>query len=260
MGGRGGGVSRASKTTAPSGPPRPTPLQTALEFAKSFQPPRPVEPAVPPAQVLQRLLEPIQMRLDTLMQRQPSMNLPINITQPPINIRQPDIFVAPPNVSINQRFPDINIQHRDHNRQHVADLPDAPLVQPNAPLVLAGPMRMDDPHEDVPLNQVDPALVLGKYEAKQEEVPVEVAMKQIEEEQEREPVSATASDRYRSIPLTFEALNKLYFKYVEGKTPSNAITLQDLARKGYGLTLSRELLSKGKPGLIDYLLATVGRQ
>lgn len=269
MGGRGGGVSRASKTTAPSGPPRPTPLQTALEFARSFQPPRPVEPAIPPAQVLQRLLEPIQLRLDTLMQRQPSMNLPINITQPPINIRQPDILVSPPNVSINQRFPDINIQtfpnmeqHRDHNRQHVADLPDAPLVQPNAPLVLAGPMRMDDPHEDVPLNQVDPALVLGKYEAKekQEEVPIEVAMKEIEEEQEREPVSATASDRYRSIPLTYNALNNLYFKSVEGKTPPDAITLQDLARKGYGLKLSRELLSKGKPGLIDYLLNTVGRQ
>ena len=348
MGGRGGG---GRKTTAPSGPPRPTPLQTALEFAKSFQPPRPVEPAIPPAQVLQRLLEPIQMRLDTLMQRQPSMNLPINITQPPINItqpsikirqpdinmppinitqpsikirqpdinmppinirqpdinmppiniRQPDILVSPPNVSINQRFPDINMPpvnvsvnqqfpfqrerererveenrrfstsereelHRDHNRQHVADLPDAPLVQPNAPLVLAGPMRMDDPHEDVPLNQVDPAFVLGKYEAQKEEVPIEVAMKEMEREQEREKIEmqdirlpSQASDRYRSIPLTFEALNKLYFKYVEGKTPSNAITLQDLARKGYGLTLSRELLSKGKPGLIDYLLNTVGQ-
>jgi hypothetical protein len=144
-----------------------------MQFVQAFQPPRPVEPIVAPAQLLQRLLDPINARFDLLM-RQPS---------PAINLRQPDIFIAPPNVSINQRFPDINIQapifpnkerfaqgpnlgrpmdgeqHRDHNRQHVADLPDAPLVQPNAPLLLAGPMRMDDPHEDVPLNQIDPALV-----------------------------------------------------------------------------------------------------
>ena len=166
-------VGRGGGRKAPSGPPRPTPLQQAMQFVQAFQPPRPVEPIVAPAQLLQRLLDPINARFDLLM-RQPS---------PAINLRQPDIFIAPPNVSINQRFPDINIQapifpnkerfaqgpnlgrpmdgeqHRDHNRQHVADLPDAPLVQPNAPLLLAGPMRMDDPHEDVPLNQIDPALV-----------------------------------------------------------------------------------------------------
>ncbi|NBW38157.1 MAG: hypothetical protein EBR30_24670 [Cytophagia bacterium] len=188
------------------------------------------------------------------------MNLPINITQPPINIRQPDIFVAPPNVSINQRFPDINIQHRDHNRQHVADLPDAPLVQPNAPLVLAGPMRMDDPHEDVPLNKVDPALVLGKQEAVLEEVPIEVAMKEIEREQEREPVSvsATASDRYRSIPLTVSELDKLVFKRKANTSPS-VITLLDLASY-YSLPLSREILSEGKRGVINYIIANVERQ
>lgn len=155
-----------------TGPPRPTPLQQATQFVQSFQPPRPIEPIVAPAQLLQRLLDPINARFDLLMRQQ--VPGPINnITMPPINIRQPDIFVAPPNVSINQRFPDINIQapnfpnmeeHRDHNRQHVADLPDAPLVQPNAPLLLSGPMRMDDPHEDVPLNQVDPALVGAEEE------------------------------------------------------------------------------------------------
>jgi hypothetical protein len=180
VGGRGGG---GRKTTAPSGPPRPTPLQQATQFVQSslardaslvqsFQQPRQGESMVQSAQVLQRLLDPINARLDAIMQsnmrqQAPSINIthpPINITNPPINIRQPDIFMAPPNVSINQRFPDINIQ-MPNQRDRVADLPDEPLVRPNAPLVLAGPMRMDDPHEDVPLDEVDPALV-GKQEAK----------------------------------------------------------------------------------------------
>lgn len=174
VGGRGGG---GRKSTAPSGPPRPTPLQQATQFVQSFQQPRQGESMIQSAQMLQRLLDPINARLDALMQSSASLGRQpgsINITNPPINIRQPDIFMAPPNVSINQRFPDINIQafpnmeqHRDHNRQHVADIPDEPLVRPNAPLVLAGPMRMDDPHEDVPLNQVDPALV-GKEEEEAE--------------------------------------------------------------------------------------------
>jgi hypothetical protein len=178
VGGRGGG---GRKSTAPSGPPRPTPLQQATQFMQSFQIPRQGESMVQSAQMLQRLIDPINARLDALVRQSGPVNNitmpPINITNPPINIR-PDIFVGPPNVSINQRFPDINIQapnfpnmeqHRDHNRQHVADLPDEQLVRPNAPLLLAGPMRMDDPHEDVPLNQVDPALVQPKEEEEEEE-------------------------------------------------------------------------------------------
>jgi hypothetical protein len=60
-------------------------------------------------------------------------------------------------------FPNMEI-HSKHDRQHVADLPDAQLVQPKAPLVPAGPMRMDDPHEEVPLNKVDPGLVQEEEE------------------------------------------------------------------------------------------------
>lgn len=267
MGGRGGG---GRKTTAPSGPPRPTPLQQATQFLQATQS-RPQteglrgESMIQSAQVLQRLLDPINMRLEVLMrQRQegqpiniPAINMPpINISNP-INIQQPDIFVAPPNVSINQRFPDINIQHRDHNRQHVADLPDEPLVRPNAPLLLAGPMRMDDPHEDVPLNQVDPALVLGKQEAK--EVPIEVAMKEIEEQQEREPVSASssASDRFRSIPLTFKDLDKLPFRR-KANTPPASITLVELASY-YSLPLPKTTIEGGKASVINYLIQKKGR-
>jgi len=283
VGGRGGG---GRKSTAPSGPPRPTPLQQATQFIQATQSRPPVlgESMIQSSQMLQRLLDPINMRLEVLMrQRQevqpqpininnPPINMPpININNPPINIRQPDIFVGPPNVSINQRFPDINIrvpepfrrgfaeaEPSQQNRQHVADLPDEPLVRPNAPLVLAGPMRMDDPHEDVPLNQVDP-IFLGKQEAK--EVPVEVAMKEIEEQQEREPVSASkpaqASDRFRSIPLIFKDLDKLPFRR-KANTPPASITLVELASY-YSLPLPKTTIEGGKASVINYLIQKKGK-
>jgi hypothetical protein len=260
VGGRGGG---GRKSTAPSGPPRPTPLQQATQFLQATQSrPQQGESMIQSAQVLQRLLDPINMRLEAIIRQRQEVP-PINM--PPINIRQPDIFVAPPNVSINQRFPDINInqpfpnmdQHRDHNRQHVADLPDDPLIRPNAPLVLAGPMRMDDPHEDVPLNQVDPVLI-GKQEAK--EVPVEVAMKEIERESELRKVggeSASASDRFSSIPLTQTALDKLVFRRKENTAPS-AVSLVELASY-YGLPLPKAIIQGGKSEVIKYLIANKGR-
>jgi hypothetical protein len=108
---------------------------------QSFQQPRQGESLFQSAQVLQRLIDPINARLDLLMPKPQG-----------------------------SAFPNME-QHRDHNRQHVADLPDEQLVRPNAPLLLAGPMRMDDPHEDVPLNQVDPALVQPKEEEEEAEGP-----------------------------------------------------------------------------------------
>jgi hypothetical protein len=325
VGGRGGG---GRKSTAPSQPPRPTPLQQATQFLQATQSrPQQGESMIQSAQVLQRLLDPINMRLEAIIrQRQevpainmppisitnpainmppinmPAINMPpinmppinmppISITNPPINIRQPDIFVAPPNVSINQRFPDlfrraegqeprsgydINInqpfpnmdQRRDHNRPYVADLPDDPLVQPNAPLVLAGPMRMDDPHEDVPLEKLDPALAedsrsalvaLGKQEAK--EVPIEVAMKEKEKESELRKVGGesafekitSASDRFLSIPLTIPSLDKLIFRR-KANTAPNAVTLIELASY-YSLPLPKAVLEKGKSEVIKYLIA-----
>lgn len=251
VGGRGGG---GRKSTAPSGPPRPTPLQQATQFVQSFQP-RPVEPIVSSAQVLQRLLDPINARLDALM-RQPAS---ISITNPPINIRQPDIFMAPPNVSINQRFPDINIQafpnmeqHRDHNRQHVADIPDEPLVRPNAPLVLAGPMRMDDPHEDVPLNQVDPALV-GKQEAKGKPI---IGDESSEEEAEAEAEAGPAQAGVRSImdniPIRRDILDKMPLKRKRNTSP-DTIVLTELASY-LSLALPRNVLAGGKTAVVDYIL------
>ena len=197
VGGRGGG---GRKSTAPSGPPRPTPLQQATQFLQATQsrPPIAGESLIQSAQVLQRMIEPINLRLEALI-RQGRESQPINITNPPINIRQPDIFVAPPSVSINQRFPDINIQsfpnmqqHREHNQAHVADLPDAPLVQPQMALVSSLPMRMDDPHEDVPLENLDPAFVQGKYEAQQEESQEEAQQEVIPSANKKKPKVAPA--------------------------------------------------------------------
>lgn len=264
VGGRGGG---GRKSTAPSGPPRPTPLQQATQFIQSFQIPRQGESMVQSAQMLQRLIDPINARLDAFVRQQvpgPVNNItmpPINITNPPINIR-PDIFVGPPNVSINQRFPDINIQapnfpnmeqHRDHNRQHVADLPDEPLVRPNAPLLLAGPMRMDDPHEDVPLNQVDPAL-LGKQEAKGKPI---IGDESSESEEEAEaveagPAQAGVRSNMDNIPIRRDILDKMPLKRKQNTSP-NTIVLTELASY-LRLALPRNILAGGKNAVVDYIL------
>jgi hypothetical protein len=276
VGGRGGG---GRKSTAPAGPPRPTPLQQATQFVQSslardaslvqsFQP-RQGESMVQSAQMLQRLIDPINARLDAFVRQQvpgPVNNItmpPINITNPPINIQQPDIFMAPPNVSINQRFPNINIQapnfpnmepHRYHDRQHVADLPDDPLVRPNAPLVLAGPMRMDDPHEDVPLDEVDPALV-GKQEAKRKPI---IGDESSEEEAEAEaeaqagPAQAGVRSIMDNIPIRRDILDKMPLKR-KVNTSSNTIVLTELASY-LGLALPRNILAGGKNAVVDYIL------
>jgi hypothetical protein len=274
VGGRGGG---GRKSTAPAGPPRPTPLQQATQFVQSFQIPRQGESMVQSAQMLQRLIDPINARLDAFVRQQvpgPVNNItmpPINITNPPINIQQPDIFMAPPNVSINQRFPNINIQvpnfpnmeqHRDHNRQHVADLPDEPLVRPNAPLVLAGPMRMDDAHEDVPLDEVDPALV-GKQEARRKPIIGDESSEEEAEAEaeagpfgrgsaETEPAQAGVRSIMDNIPIRRDILDKMPLKR-KANTSSNTIVLTELASY-LGLALPRNILAGGKNAVVDYIL------
>jgi hypothetical protein len=114
-------------------------LARDASLVQAFQQPRQGESLFQSAQVLQRLIDPINARLDLLMPKQEQQG---------------------------SAFPNMEI-HSKHDRQHVADLPDAQLVQPKAPLVPAGPMRMDDPHEAVPLNKVDPALVQEEEEPAQ---------------------------------------------------------------------------------------------
>ncbi len=140
--------------------------------------------------------------------------------------------------------------HRDHNRQHVADLPDEPLVRPNAPLVLAGPMRMDDPHEDVPLNQVDPALVYGKGEA-QEPKRTEDTVSESEEE-EFIPAQAGVRSIMDDIPIRRDTLDKMPLKRKQNTSP-NTIVLTELASY-LRLPLPRNVLAGGKSAVVDYIL------
>lgn len=127
IGGRGG---RARKSTAPRKQSRSLPLQPVQIFNSLPPPAQQGESMFQSAQVLNRLLEPVNMRLEALMRR-----------------RQ-DAPAAPQMVQADQRLPDVD--DGDH-RQRVLDLPDAPLIQPAQSLVPTGFQRMDDPHENVPI-------------------------------------------------------------------------------------------------------------
>lgn len=131
VGGRGAGP---RKSTAPSQPPRPSPLQQALQLAQMMRPAIP-EPLISSVQVLSRLLDPIRAKLEMVTQG-------VKETQ--------------------TEYP--RLQTTETQTQ-VLDLPDAPLVLPPSPLISGGPKRMDDVHEEVPLESIDPALAQGKYEA-----------------------------------------------------------------------------------------------
>jgi hypothetical protein len=104
------------------------------------------EPMIQSAQLLQRLLEPVNMRLESLIRQRQEM--------PNIQVNQASI---PPLRPEPRR--DIEMVDR---RTRVLDLPDAQLIQPVMPLVPGGYMRMDDPHEEVPIQQG-----AGKHEAPQ---------------------------------------------------------------------------------------------
>jgi hypothetical protein len=202
VGKRGGGKS----ATAPPVRSAPTPLQQALQLLQTQRQPPQGESLIQSTQILQRMIEPINRRLEVLM-RQPSQVPAINITQPPINIAQPAISVTQPPINVSQ--PAINISSMQPQalplvkpqasmasqteapqiqaplvqgikpfqpyqlpqtplsyRDYVLDLPDAPLVEPAKPLVPGGSLRLDPEHEDVPI--VRP-VVEEKEEEKYEE-------------------------------------------------------------------------------------------
>lgn len=107
VGKRGGGKS----ATAPPVRSAPTPLQQALQLLQIQRQPPQGESLIQSTQILQRMIEPINRRLEVLM-RQPSQVPAINITQPPINIAQPAISVTQPPINVSQpaiNFPPINI-------------------------------------------------------------------------------------------------------------------------------------------------------
>jgi hypothetical protein len=108
------------KSSAPT-QQRPTPLQQATQFIQATRPQQ-GDSLLQSTQILQRLIDPTNKRLDLLQEQIKSFPTRINLPFEP--------------------------------REKVLDQPDAQLVQPNQPLISAGPERMDNPHEDVPLSSV----------------------------------------------------------------------------------------------------------
>lgn len=119
VGKRGGG---GAKPSAPR-PPAMNPMGQMLTMLSAMR-----QPVVQPSQFSQ-LLDPIHRRLDVLtLMQQPRTVEPVNAPAVPLPERP---------------------------RAVVLDLPDSPLVSPARPAVPAGPPRLDDPHEEVPIEELD---------------------------------------------------------------------------------------------------------
>lgn len=124
-----GGRSRGGrKSTAPQTTQRPPPVQIFNSMAGPV-PQGQGESMLQSAQILNRLLEPVNMRLDALVRRQAE---PQPVAPPPA----PPMPVEPPRVE-------------NENREVVAEQPVRQLVQPMQPIVSAGPIRLDNPQENV---------------------------------------------------------------------------------------------------------------
>jgi hypothetical protein len=124
-----GGRSRGGrKSTAPQTTQRPPPVQIFNSMAGPV-PQGQGESMLQSTQILNRLLEPVNRRLDALVGRQ---------AEP-----QP---VAPPPA---QRMPLGQQLAEDNNREIVAEQPVRQLVQPVQPIVSAGPIRLDNPQGNV---------------------------------------------------------------------------------------------------------------
>lgn len=191
-------VGGRKKSSAPT-QPRPTPLQQATQFIQATRPQQ-GESLIQSAQVLQRLLEPTNLRLEALLRQQRQPAQPINIGQPNINVP----ITQPININLPAQ------------RDRVLDQPDAPLVQPPPPLVPAGPQRLDPPHQDVPLSSIS----LVSSDEEEEEVV---------DEGKRE-ASSSSSDPYESY---YDRLDSLPVESRDKKQK----TVSEIA-KYHGITLS----------------------
>jgi hypothetical protein len=269
---------------APSAPPRPTPLQQALQFVQATRQPPQGESLIQSTQVLQRMLEPINRRLDALMGTPPAINMPaINVSQPPINITQPAISFPPINITqpaINIAQPMVKPQASMSSQTEmipmqsaplqggikpfppyqlpsaplsyhdfVLDLPDAPLVKPPQPLVPAGSLRLD-PEYEAPLGS-------DTAKGRLEDVPV-VEADEKEQERPRKPiigeeeaveVPVELRDDYSRVPLTFEALDKLN---VRKPTVSKPLTIEGLYSY-YGLPYTAALRADKRQAIANLI-------
>jgi len=228
-------VGKRGGSKAPTtAPPRPTPLQQALQFVQATRPAqnsldslRQGESLIQSTQVLQRMLDPINRQLQALM-NQPAINIAppiINISQP--SVKAPEVkpqasmasqteVVAPAQLPMVQgikpsppyQLPAAPLSYHDF----VLDLPDAQLVQPPKPLVPGGSLRLDPEHEDVPIVEAE------EKEAERPRIPPII-------EEEAVEVPMELRDDYSRIPLTYEALDKLN---VRKATVAKPLTLEGL--------------------------------
>jgi hypothetical protein len=137
-------VNVGKRGKASTAPPRPTPLQQALQLVQATRQPLQGESLVQSTQVLQRMLEPINRQLQALIRPAPTV-APLPMVQAPL-AQAPVEGIKP---FQPYQLPQTPVSYTDY----VLDLPDAPLVQPPKPLVPAGPLRLDPEHEDVPIEE-----------------------------------------------------------------------------------------------------------
>ena len=75
---------------------------------------------------------------------------PIFYYDPNASIRTPSLSSSDSRSSLDSFAFDFS----ESGKSYVADQPDAPLVEPPKPLVSSEPIRLDPPHEDVPLEAI----------------------------------------------------------------------------------------------------------
>lgn len=203
-------VNVGKKRSAPTRPsaPKPTPYQQMSQLFQpmvaSLQAVRPADSLLQSAQLLQRLIEPTTKRLDLL--------------QPQVASLQPQVASLGPQIASLQEMvknlqnqpPPTPIFITSKPRETVLDLPDEQLITPTKPLVPAGPQRLDDPHEDVPIREIE-------YVAEEKQ---EASKPSVEEE-------PPGGFDYENI--TLDQLNKLPVLR-RPNTPVDRPTLREVAR------------------------------
>lgn len=278
-------VGRRGGSKAPStAPPRPTPLQQALQFVQATRPPQQGESLIQSTQVLQRMLEPINRRLDTLMGQpsqpainfppinigQPAINFPpINITQPAINVSQPPINITQPAINIAQPMPQpmVKPQASMASQTEMIPMQSAPLqggIKPFPPYQLpSAPLSYHDFVLDLPdaplVKPPQPLVPAGslRLDSEYEDVPVveadekeqERPIKPIIGEEEAVEVPVELRDDYSRVPLTVEALDKLN---VRKPTVSKPLTIEGLYSY-YGLPYTTALRADKREAIANLI-------
>lgn len=246
-------VNVGKKRSAPTRPavPKPSPYQ---QMGQLFQMVRPADSLLQSAQLLQRLIEPTTKRLDLLQPQVASLGPQVASLGPQVaslgpqltslqemikNLQaQPQVASLGPQVVSLQPQPTpvptpVPILPTPKPRETVLDQPDEQLITPSKPLVPAGPSRLDDPHEDVPIREIE-----EKHEASK---PSSSA--------EEEEVNPPGNFDYEGLTLT--ALNKLPLKR-KPNTPADRPTLFEVA-KYFNIPLGRIERDLGKKVIVNII-------